>query len=114
MSEKVTDHYKSIWVNCLAQLKEEIDNQGFNTWVRPLKVAVDANSKKITLLAPNRFIVNWVQEHYYNRITELIMQFSEEGVAPAVVLQVKGTDIKNHAAKGYRQRCCCYCADKST
>ena len=91
MSE-VQDSYKSIWFNCLEQLKEEIDNQDFNTWVRPLKFSSDSESNKIILLAPNRFIVNWVQEHYSERINDLITQFAEQDTVPSLSVRVKDTD----------------------
>jgi len=55
------------WSRCTRALKAELSEQEFNTWIRPLQ-AVDDDSI-LRLLAPNRFVVNWVQEHYLKTIT---------------------------------------------
>ncbi|WP_394754443.1 chromosomal replication initiator protein DnaA [Crenothrix sp.] len=65
---------KSIWDNCLAKLENEISSSEFSTWIRPLQVVQDEN--KIKLLAPNRFVLDWVKEHYLTKIEDAIAQFS--------------------------------------
>ena len=42
-----------------ARLEAELPEQQFNTWVRPLQ-AIEGNGA-LQLLAPNRFVVDWVQ-----------------------------------------------------
>jgi chromosomal replication initiator protein len=95
--EDIKSSCDDIWSSCMTQLQEEVDNQGFNTWLRPLKVSGDSNSRRITLLAPNRFIVNWVQEHYYTRISDLIKQYSES--SDQVILNLKVKDTEPSAAR---------------
>jgi len=51
-------------------LQAELPEQQFNTWIRPLQ-AVE-NEFELRLLAPNRFVVDWLQEHYIERILELV------------------------------------------
>jgi chromosomal replication initiator protein len=51
-------------------LQAELPEQLFNTWIRPLQ-AVDDGSV-LRLLAPNRFVIDWVQQHYMDRILELV------------------------------------------
>ncbi len=58
------------WSRCTRALKAELTEQEFNTWVRPLQ-AVDS-SGILRLLAPNQFVVNWVEEHYLEKIRELL------------------------------------------
>jgi chromosomal replication initiator protein len=53
--------HPSIWSQCLRALRNELSEQEFNTWVRPLQ-ALD-EERALRLLAPNRFVVDWVQEH---------------------------------------------------
>ena len=50
----------SLWHRCLRQLETEVPEQQFNTWVRPLQ-AVEHDGR-LQLLAPNRFVVNWIEE----------------------------------------------------
>jgi len=64
-------------------LKAELPEQPFNTWIRPLQAIED--ERKLTLLAPNRFVVDWLNEHYVERIQELVHGFKS---AVEVVLEV--------------------------
>ena len=51
-----------LWQHCLDRLKNEIPNQQFNTWIRPLHcVQVD---DRLRLMAPNAFVLDWVKKHY--------------------------------------------------
>jgi len=75
----------SLWRRCLAQLEVELPEQQFNTWIRPLQAVEDGRT--LRLLAPNRFVVDWVNENVAGRISELVDAAGQEP-APAVVLEV--------------------------
>jgi chromosomal replication initiator protein len=60
----------TLWNRCIRDLQAELPEQQFNTWIRPLQ-AVEDNGR-LRLLAPNRFVVDWLQEHYIQRILEII------------------------------------------
>jgi len=60
----------ALWDRCLRLLQAELPEQQFNTWIRPLQAIEDGSSLK--LLAPNRFVIDWLQEHYVERILEII------------------------------------------
>ena len=60
----------TLWNNCLRVLQVELPEQQFNTWIRPLQ-AVDDDAL-LRLLAPNRFVVDWLKQHYMARILELV------------------------------------------
>jgi chromosomal replication initiator protein len=60
----------TLWNQCLRVLQVELPEQQFNTWIRPLQ-AVDDDAL-LRLLAPNRFVVDWLQQHYMDRILELV------------------------------------------
>ncbi|MBE8215212.1 MAG: chromosomal replication initiator protein DnaA [Endozoicomonadaceae bacterium] len=72
-----------LWQRCVNILKDEIQQQHFNTWLRPLKVL--AGEDTLCLLAPNRFVSDWLKENYLKRIEEIIEDLSN-GDAPAIVL----------------------------
>jgi chromosomal replication initiator protein len=59
--------------------------QQFNTWIRPLQAIED--SGVLRLLAPNRFVVEWVTQNAVGRISELVDSVAADP-APAVVLEV--------------------------
>ncbi|MBA3563065.1 MAG: chromosomal replication initiator protein DnaA [Gammaproteobacteria bacterium] len=75
----------SLWNSCARQLENELTEQQFNTWIRPLQAVEEG--EVLHLLAPNRFVVDWLQEHFYDRILELVSAVSGEADA-AIVLQV--------------------------
>ena len=73
----------TLWNRCIRDLQAELPEQQFNTWIRPLQAVEDGG--QLRLLAPNRFVVDWLQEHYVARILEII-DGSESGTE--LVLEV--------------------------
>jgi chromosomal replication initiator protein len=66
-------------------LEDELPDQQFNTWVRPLQAVQGEGALK--LLAPNRFVVEWVNANLLGRIGDLIRDESS-GDAPIVTVEV--------------------------
>ena len=75
----------SLWHQCLRHLESEVPEQQFNTWVRPLQ-AVERDGE-LQLLAPNRFVVSWIEKNLFTRIEELV-GVSGAGGGPRVRLEV--------------------------
>ena len=76
---------ESLWNRCLRVLESELPEQQFNTWVRPLQ-AIEREGE-LKLLAPNRYVIEWLGQNSLPRIKELIRAFAEEP-APELVLDV--------------------------
>ena len=76
---------ESLWNRCLRVLESELPEQQFNTWVRPLQ-AIERDGQ-LKLLAPNRYVIEWLGQNSLPRIKELIRAFAEDP-APEVVLDV--------------------------
>lgn len=57
-----------LWQHCLTRLRSDIPLQQFNTWIRPLKPMAEAEG--LQLVAPNRFIRDFVANKYASLITE--------------------------------------------
>ncbi len=77
----------TLWNQCIRVLQAELPEQQFNTWIRPLQ-AVD-DGPVLRLLAPNRFVIDWVQDHYMERILELVDEGDQEA---EVVVEVGSRD----------------------
>jgi chromosomal replication initiator protein len=73
----------NLWNRCVRDLQAELPEQQFNTWIRPLQAVEEG--RVLRLLAPNRFVVDWLQQHYIERILELI---DGAGGASEVVVEV--------------------------
>jgi chromosomal replication initiator protein len=78
----------TLWDQCSRALQAELPEQAFNTWIRPLQ-AVD-DGPLLRLLAPNRFVIDWVRQHYLGRIVELV---DETGSNTDVVVEVGSRDV---------------------
>jgi chromosomal replication initiator protein len=83
----------SLWNRCVRDLQSEIPEQQFNTWIRPLQVVEEG--QLLRLLAPNRFVVDWLQEHYVERILQLIDQ---HGAGTEIVIEVGSRESPKSAA----------------
>lgn len=68
----------SIWKLCAASLQDELPSQQFNTWIRPLQIDESAGPDELRLLAPNRFICDWVSEKFLHRIRELVSHYQQD------------------------------------
>lgn len=94
------------WQRCVDHLRDELPSQQFNTWIRPLQA--ESSDDGLTLLAPNRFVQDWVKDKFYARICELVRRHadgeqvgisvevgSRQPARPAIATAVTGT----HAAR---------------
>src|SRR5450631_1105721 len=59
----------AFWQSCLESFERELTQQQFNTWIRPLRLELAGEG--LRLIAPNRFVLQWVKERFAGRIEEL-------------------------------------------
>jgi chromosomal replication initiator protein len=76
---------ETLWEKCLSCLQDEFPSQQFNTWIRPLQA--EHVDQMLTLFAPNRFVLDWINERFLGRIQELVAQFSHKE-PPQISLEV--------------------------
>jgi chromosomal replication initiator protein len=78
----------TLWNRCVRDLQAELPEQDFNTWIRPLQAVEDGD--KLRLLAPNRFVVDWLHQHYMERIGEIA---AHQGLLSEVVVEVGSRQV---------------------
>ncbi len=61
-----------LWQTCVDRLAQDIPEQQFNTWIRPLAARVAPDASKVTLQVANRFKMDWIRAQYAARITALL------------------------------------------
>jgi chromosomal replication initiator protein len=77
----------SFWNSCLSQFEQELPQQQFNTWIRPLRLEGEDNAAQgLRLIAPNGFILKWVKERYLTRIEELSRVYFNAPIEIALML----------------------------
>ena len=72
--------HPAIWNSCLQTFERDLPSQQFATWIRPLATALEG--KTLKLLAPNRFVLQWVKDRFGARIAALA---SEAAGAPVTI-----------------------------
>jgi len=85
MADAITTENVSLWEECLNYLRDELPLPKFNQWLRPLHAELSHNL--LTLLAPNPFVLEWVKEHYLEKIIAILTRISTDG-PPAVQLKI--------------------------
>ena len=73
------------WSACLSQFERELPAQQFNTWIKSLRCEDGEEEpsdapRRLKVLAPNRFVLQWVRERYMNKIETLSREFYGEPV----------------------------------
>ncbi|WP_219905114.1 chromosomal replication initiator protein DnaA [Pseudothauera lacus] len=74
---------QDFWSFCLSRLENELPPQQFNTWIKTLSARTEdeQGEARLQLVAPNRFVLQWVRERYLRRIEELAEAFFHAPVA---------------------------------
>ncbi len=85
----------ALWNSCVHQLESELSEQQLNTWIRPLH-AIEQNGG-LVLLAPNRFVRDRVQDHFMERISELLGADTTD-LAPPVSLEIGSHEVLAEAS----------------
>lgn len=74
-----------LWKRCTERLETELSNQQYNTWIRPLQQVEDNSG--LRLFAPNRFVLDWVRNHYLEMIKSLVADFTGNQ-SPIISLEI--------------------------
>ncbi|MBI3936673.1 MAG: chromosomal replication initiator protein DnaA [Betaproteobacteria bacterium] len=77
----------SFWRFCLAQFEKDLPAQQFKTWIKPLAARIDGGS--VTLIAPNRFVLQWIRDRFLPRIEELAAERLGAGARVSLTLAEK-------------------------
>lgn len=92
-----------VWEKCLSSLQQELSTQQFNTWIRPLTIDNKSDiPTEFCLLAPNRFILDWVTDKFLYRIKELVNHFfsAEQLPAPQTVTLKVSANLQAASVSG--------------
>ena len=84
-----------LWNRCAAELKNTVPADQFTTWIQPLHAQI--NNQTLTLLAPNRFVVDWVKEHFMGPIKNILATISPENTL-TVCIQVGSKEVSQPPA----------------
>jgi chromosomal replication initiator protein len=79
---------ENFWSICLGRFEQELSSQQFNTWIKPLRFEV--HNGAFRLLAPNRFVQQWVRDRFLHRIESLAQELLAQPVEIELTLSENG------------------------
>lgn len=62
---------ETVWGDCLRVIKENVADQSFNTWFRPI-VPLKCANDVLTIQVPSQFFYEWLEEHYVHVLKKAI------------------------------------------
>lgn len=86
---------QALWKSCLECLERELSEQQLSTWIRPLHGRQEGDA--LRLLAPNRFVLDWVKKHHLAQIQAVLERLNPERPTP-VLLEIGSSVLVDEAA----------------
>jgi chromosomal replication initiator protein len=74
-----------LWQETLTQLEQTLSPQHFATWIKPIRF-VGVEKDLVRLEVPNRFVLDWIREHYGQIIREALSRIG--AVEYRIVLEI--------------------------
>ncbi len=90
-----SDLGSSLWQGCVEQLAQELPEQQFNTWIKPLHAVATSDLSKLTVLVGNRFKLDWIRAQYAARITALVEQLNGQPITVELALAPKEPVVRS-------------------
>lgn len=66
-----------IWKQTIARLEQVIESPFFSTWIKSIR-PVEITSSHITLEVPNRFVLEWLRENYFELLETTLSELTEK------------------------------------
>ncbi|NIO06211.1 MAG: chromosomal replication initiator protein DnaA [Proteobacteria bacterium] len=74
-----------MWQKVLQSLREKVNPQSFETWIKPIKpLSIDNN--EIQIQVPNRFFQDWIQDNYLSLIQTCLLEECEQHLTVSFVI----------------------------
>jgi chromosomal replication initiator protein len=83
------------WNKCSEKLENKLSQEDFNTWIRPLKGNLNKNTLEI--VAPNDFILNYVEKNLSDEIMEMIKSQSKKDISLVFKTLTKETFVDKYS-----------------
>ncbi|AMO25376.1 chromosomal replication initiator protein DnaA [Ramlibacter tataouinensis] len=79
----------SLWQACIDQLAQELPQQQFNTWIKPLTAQVTDDFSRVTLFVANRFKLDWIRAQFASRIAATLEKLYGQPIQLELVLALR-------------------------
>ncbi|MCJ8314435.1 MAG: hypothetical protein HRU38_20170, partial [Saccharospirillaceae bacterium] len=86
--------FSSLWQQCLSIFESNIPEKQIITWLKPLELNSD-DGLNFQLLAPNRWVKNWVTQHYLSTIEQTMLQLHDQMLSVTIVDELNDATTAN-------------------
>jgi chromosomal replication initiator protein len=87
---------QTLWQACVDQLAQELPEQQYNTWIKPLTAQVADDLSKVTVFVANRFKLDWVRAQYAGRIAALLEKLYGQPVQLELAITPREGPVKTY------------------
>ncbi|MDH1812871.1 chromosomal replication initiator protein DnaA [Comamonas aquatica] len=94
--EPTNDAGLGLWLACVEQLGQDLPEQQFNTWIKPLTAHVAEDFSKVTVYVANRFKLDWIRAQYAARIAGLLEDLYGQPVALELALAQRESVVRTY------------------
>jgi chromosomal replication initiator protein len=88
----------SLWQACIDQLAQELPEQQFNTWIKPLVAQVSDDFSRVTLFVANRFKLDWIRAQYSGRIASMLEKLYGQPVQLELALALRESTARSYTS----------------
>jgi len=81
---------QTVWNNCLAFVKDNIQPQAYKTWFEPI-VAVKLESNALSIQVPSKFFYEWLEEHYVKILKVSLTKELGENAKLVYIIKMENT-----------------------
>ena len=91
---------EELWERCLSKLGEELSDDHFETYIKPLQSQVQ--SDRLTILAPNVYVEEQIRKTYLKLIEDVFSSYSEDSVDAFSIELIVGDRFRGAPEKSGR------------
>jgi chromosomal replication initiator protein len=92
---------EDFWPTCLSRFEKELSAQQFNTWIKPLEMEIGDNA--IRLLAPNKFVQQWVKDRFWAKIEAIATELLPENILVELSINKTNNNISEKTTSDNKQ-----------
>ena len=93
------------WKECQKTLQKDFPLEEYSTWIAPMLLRENegTNPQSYTVLAPNKFILSWVEDNYADFIRERLTDITQKNDLN-ISFEVDNNDIKSVTNEEYQPK----------
>ncbi|GIZ15142.1 chromosomal replication initiator protein DnaA [Capnocytophaga catalasegens] len=87
---------QNVWTNCLSFIKDNISDDAFEVWFRPIEPVKLTDDNTLVIMVPSMFFAEWLDEHYLGLMWSALTKELGTNPKPKLVYSVK---MENNPSK---------------